>query len=102
MEKLKLDVDQLTVESFEAVSPEMLGRGTVDAHSHMCISPFDACADLACPTGTCGATCATCASCASCNGTCYSCYDTCGDSCNGTCLSCLTNCEPMSCVYVCP
>jgi hypothetical protein len=102
MRKLKLDLDQLTVDSFDTIPSEEPTRGTVEAHSHLCVSPFETCVDLQCPTGTCGATCATCASCDSCNATCYTCYNTCGDSCQGTCVSCLTECEPVSCVYYCP
>src|SRR5687768_9291815 len=102
MHKLKLDLDQLTVESFDTNPDESAQRGTVEAHSHACVSPFETCAALGCPTGTCDASCATCATCVSCYGTCYTCANTCGDSCYGTCVSCLTECEPVSCVYHCP
>ncbi|MDB4947549.1 MAG: hypothetical protein JWM27_198 [Gemmatimonadetes bacterium] len=98
MHKLKLDLDQLSVESFDTNPPEGTQRGTVKGHSHVCVSPFDTCAALSC-NYTCGTCDPSCASCASCFNTCY---DTCGASCFGTCATCQTNCQQESCVYACP
>jgi hypothetical protein len=105
MNKLKLDLDQLTVESFNTDASGIARRGTVQAHSEICV-----------PTRgefTCGDTCDTCNntcydSCAaSCGGGCgsgYSCGGTCGGTCfDPTCNTCFTNCEQESCgVYICP
>jgi len=98
MRELKLDLDQLTVDSFDTVVANNAGRGTVAAHSHACVSPFETCAALSC-NNTCGTCDPSCASCASCYGTCY---NTCGPSCNGSCETCQTNCQQESCVYICP
>ncbi|HEU4882961.1 MAG TPA: hypothetical protein VFT45_11960 [Longimicrobium sp.] len=98
MRKLKLDLDRLIVESFDTVVAKDPGRGTVEAHSHMCVSPFETCAALSC-NYTCGTCDPSCASCVSCYNTCY---NTCGPSCNGSCETCQTNCQQESCVYICP
>lgn len=96
MNKLKLDVDQLAVESF-ALTTGDAQRGTVEAHSHLC-PPTTICIETYQP-----ATCAQ--SCQSCPGD--SCAFTCGYTCNYTCddpscVTCLTYCGQMSCVEVCP
>ena len=98
MRKLKLELDRLTVESFDTVVPNEGRRGTVEANSHACVSPFETCAALSCnyTCGTCDPSCATCVSCYD------TCYNTCGPSCYGTCVTCQTNCEQESCVYVGP
>ena len=85
--KLKLNLDQLTVESFNTTrgGPK---AGTVYGEQCTC---YTNCTCPGCPTcdascnGTCGATCD-----ASCNGTCdYSCYNTdCG---------CLETCQQTNC-----
>jgi hypothetical protein len=98
MRKLKLDLDQLTVDSFDTDADDGAQRGTVEAHSLRCVSPFETCEALSC-NYTCGTCNATCASCASCFNTCG---NTCGGSCYGTCETCQTNCQQESCVYVCP
>ncbi len=84
MRKLKLDLEELAVESF-ATTPESRGEGgTVFGQNHC--TCYTQCTCPGCPTcdascnGTCGGTCATCA--ASCNGTCGA---TCAASCYGTC-----------------
>ena len=99
MKKLKLDLDELSVESF-ATTPER-GRegGTVFGQNHC--TCYTQCTCPGCPTcdascnGTCGGTCAgTCD--ASCNGTCgcpsgdYTCDYTCGPDCDPN--SCLPGC----------
>lgn len=86
MPKLKLHLDQLTVDSFDTLAADAR-RGTVQA--------------FAPPTLL--YTCATCdPSCESCNSCFNTCHNTCGPSCNGTCVTCYTACEQESCVYVCP
>lgn len=105
MYKLKLDLNQLRVESFDTNTPEGVGIGTVKAHSHHCVSPFETCEDLSCryTCATCDPTCATCVSCEACYESNNSCYVTCNASCYyGTCATCLTNCQQESCVYICP
>jgi hypothetical protein len=89
MHKLKLDLDQLTVETFDTVPPDGAQRGTVQGFSHVCHTLLETC-DTCDPS---------CASCISCYGTCY---NTCGPSCYGTCATCQTGCEQESCVYYCP
>jgi len=101
MHKLKLDLDQLTVESFDTDASGMAPRGTVRAHSDFCVRT-----DICVPTQgelTCGDTCDnTCNTCgASCGGGCgsgFSCFGSCAETCN----TCFTNCEQESCVYICP
>lgn len=80
MRKLKLDLDQLVVDSFSTQVRPKRG-GTVRGQACTCYTQCDTCPG--CPTcdascnGTCGATCA---------GTCGgSCAGTCDASCNGTC-----------------
>jgi hypothetical protein len=89
--KLKLHLDELAVESFDTSGVDK-EEGTVMAEQCSCngTCPVTACAT--CPN-TCAYTCddATCPACptcaASCNGTCAgaTCYDTCGASCWDTC-----------------
>jgi hypothetical protein len=82
--KLKLNLEQLTVDSFETTLAER-PKGTV--FGEQCTCPT-ACTCPGCPTcdascnGTCGGTCA-----ASCNGTCEGSCDSCV-SCYGTCDLC--------------
>jgi len=82
MRKLKLDLDQLAVDSFGTEAPERKS-GTIFGEQCTC---YTQCTCPGCPTcdatcnGSCGATCN-----ASCNGTCdYSCGGTCGYDCGGT------------------
>jgi hypothetical protein len=93
MQKLKLDLDQLVVDSFDTL---LAGggepRGTVKAFAPTMLLTCGTC-------NTCGTCDPSCAGCASYNGTCY---NTCGPSCYGTCATCQTNCEQESCVYYCP
>ncbi len=78
MKKLKLDLDQLEVQSFETTKQQDQGRGTVYGHGVL----------------TCGCTqgeetCA--ASCQSCQATCIECaytvFHTCLTACGETCLA---------------
>lgn len=77
MRKLKLSLDALEVESFEATANTSL-RGTVPAHE------WTEYADESC-FGTCESDCTRNASCQGQCGTGASCYGTCYASCNGTC-----------------
>jgi hypothetical protein len=95
MRKLKLDLDQLTVDSFDTLSADGAGRGTIEAFQSQapCIIEWN-------PTyaPTCAATCASCGG--TCEQTCGgSCYATCNEP---TCVTCQTHCEQQSCVYLCP
>jgi hypothetical protein len=93
MSKLKLDPDQLTVESFDPDASGIGRRGTVRAHSDSC---YDTDCQYTC-ANTCANTCNTCG--ASCGGACAS-RSTCLDP---TCNTCFTNCGQVSCgVYICP
>jgi hypothetical protein len=96
MSKLKLELDELAVESFDTLPADDARRGTVEA--------FASVGDSTCRQAICyydtyaptcaGATCATCDN--SCAGTCdYSCNDP-------SCATCLTYCGQMSCVEICP
>ena len=92
--KLKLDLDELTIDSFDTTRPSR-SKGTVFGEQCTC---YTQCTCPGCPTcdascdGTCGGTCGenTCA--ASCNGTCGA--ATCGYSCHQT----HCGCEPQSCL----
>jgi hypothetical protein len=106
MNKLKLDLDQLTVESFNTDASGIARRGTVRAHSDLCAATF-------LPQITCGDTCDTCNNtcyntcAASCGGGCTggnTCFGTCGASCfDPTCNTCFTRCDQESCgVIYCP
>jgi hypothetical protein len=93
MRKLKLDLDQLIVESFDTRARGRRQPGTVFGEQCTC---YTNCSCPGCPTcdascnGTCGATCD-----ASCNGTCdASCNGTCNNSCGGTC-----NCGTLNTCY---
>jgi hypothetical protein len=89
MSKLKLDLNELRIESFETKDAEE-ARGTVQAHAS---------AIMTCPS--------TCASCVTCYATCFaSCpANTCGgNTCGRTCYSCVIcpwsggfTCEPAFC-----
>jgi hypothetical protein len=93
MKKLKLDLEDLSVESF-ATTPESRGEGgTVFGQQCTC---YTQCTCPGCPTCD-----------ASCNGTCGgTCGGTCEASCNGTCdftcdYSCGAGCDPNSCLPGC-
>lgn len=89
MQRLKLDLDHLQVQSFATTGPAADASGTV--HGHMvavtddpetCVGSIG-CYSLGCPSYTCLTGCNdTCY--ASCGGTCDA---TCGGSCDGTCGS---------------
>jgi len=86
--KLRLDVEQLAVESFTVLAGED-GTGTVRAHG--VFPPAEPASD---GYGECNSYQA------SCNGSCASCVNTCWQSCNGTCASCVNTCQ-LSCHSVC-
>jgi hypothetical protein len=91
MNKLKLHLDELSVESFDTTGTEK-AKGTVFGEQCTC---YTQCTCPGCPTcdNTCNYTCddATCPACptcaASCNGTCQYCesYDYCGTQYDATC-----------------
>ena len=86
MRKLRLDLEHLSVESFDTTRAKP-GSGTVYGEQCTC---YTACTCPGCPTCD-----------ASCNGTCG---DTCAASCGGTCAgaTCAERCatgEPDTCVY---
>jgi len=80
MQKLKLDLDELQVESFHTTSAGHRHEGTVFGQNHC--TCYTQCTCPGCPT--CDASCN-----GTCNGTCdASCNGTCNASCNGTCDYC--------------
>lgn len=107
MNKLKLNLEDLAVETFATTPEAQQGSGTVFGQNHctchtQCTCPGCPTCDASC-NGTCGATCDV-----SCNGTCYAtcaggntCADTCYYSCNGYCnsydLSCYGTCFEFTC-----
>jgi hypothetical protein len=101
MNKLKLKLDDLQVDTFQTTSAQKQ-KGTVFGEQCTC---WTQCGQNTCPgCPTCDASCnGTCASCAaSCNGTCgascdYSCGATCGASCE-SCFSAVRD-ERDVCIY---
>ena len=91
MRKLRLDVEQLTVETFEVTRAAERERGTVRGHL---TNNVITCDNTDCNQNTCLDTCATCPN------TCwYSCGDTCPGTCPNTCAqSCNGTCYDPSCV----
>jgi hypothetical protein len=84
--KLKLNLDELTVDSFSTATVRK-AQGTV--HGNQCTC-YTACTCPGCPTCD-----------ASCNGTCAaSCNGTCDASCNGTC-NCTYDCGGTAYDYTC-
>ena len=88
--KLKLDLDQLSVDSFDT-APAEKPKGTVFGEQCTC---YTQCTCPGCPTcyascnGTCGATCV-----ASCHGTCA------GETCGATCFyTDCGGCNPETCL----
>lgn len=86
--KLRLDLDQLAVESF-SVAGSAEGLGTV--HAHGPVPPKEPASD---GYGECYSYAA------SCNGTCASCVNSCWNTCNASCQSCVYTCQ-LSCHSVC-
>jgi hypothetical protein len=89
MNKLKLNLEELAVESFATTPDSRVEGGTVFGQQCTC---YTQCTCPGCPTcdascnGTCGGTCE-----ASCNGTC-----------GGTCdASCIDTCAGFTCGYTC-
>ncbi|HEX8695613.1 MAG TPA: pinensin family lanthipeptide [Longimicrobium sp.] len=77
--KMKLNLEELQVESFETVAGEP-ERGTVRGYI----------------TGTLGCNCTE-DTCASCEGTCDTCFNTCPDTCANTCPATCRNTCPATC-----
>jgi hypothetical protein len=112
MKKLKLELDELQVESFQT-ERGMVQRGTVKGNApptSFCTEYIDCTWDFGCETqlASCEGTCNTCAG-GSCEGTCGgSCYGTCDASCNTCGYSCYeSDCactiQWSACgVYACP
>jgi hypothetical protein len=93
MKKLKLDLEDLSVESFATTPEPRAEGGTVFGQQCTC---YTQCTCPGCPTcdASCNGTCD-----ASCNGTCGgTCGATCDASCNGTCDG---GCDPYSCLPGC-
>jgi hypothetical protein len=88
--KLRLDLEQLAVESFSVAAEG--GEGTV--HAHGPVPPDEPASDY---DGVCGTNYASCGPCAS-NVT-Y-CYASCGNTCVASCASCVFTCQ-VSCHSVC-
>ena len=86
--KLRLDVEQLSVESFTLAGEE--GAGTVRAHGEVPLQ--EPASDY---NGECGT------NYASCNGTCVSCPNTCYATCGTTCAASCNNTCQLSCHSVC-
>lgn len=82
MNKLKLELDELAVESFDTLAASSVRRGTVKAFGTWDGCPIEETAYLTCP--------ATCANCDS--------YYTCTAP---SCVTCLTYCQQLSCVEHC-
>lgn len=111
MRKLTLDVEALSVQSFETTPADAIARGTVlgrgaiggvdvaypypqQTYPNGCPSPLCVDTPMASCDGSCGNSCY-----ASCNGTCQSCAS-CVASCNGSCVqtcgdSCAPTCGPL-------
>jgi hypothetical protein len=80
MDKLRLHLDELSVESFDTIATAK-EKGTVFGEQCTCQTRCTCYSDITCPmAGTCAATCD-----ASCNGTCE-------PSCNGTCVGSCDGC----------
>ena len=96
MKKMKLDLDALTVESFE--TDVTRGRGTVvGAVQAEAVKTYPNCSQIdACPSAW---------NCTP-NGTCYdaicaqadTCVSTCANTCAASCGSCLSNCFASGCM----
>jgi hypothetical protein len=77
MDKVRLTLDELQVQSFATTAVDADGRGTVRAHD----APTD---PVECPTA---------------DPLWDTCWNTCGESCGGSCASC--NCESDACSDTC-
>lgn len=105
MQKLKLNLEALSVESFDTTGAEAEQRGTVKGHippwteGRECES-IDVCTNWDCGTaysdcGGCGTAASDCGTCAT---NCGSCYDaTCGATYCGTCATDCGTCDPYCC-----
>jgi hypothetical protein len=111
MNKLKLQLDDLRVDSFDTTAVEGQ-KGTVLGEQCTCWTRCGQNTCPGCPTcdASCNSGCQTCVSCEgtcdSCNGTCVtceaSCYGSCGDTCWFTCaVSCQGSCGPDTCYLSC-
>jgi hypothetical protein len=98
MKKLKLDLEELSVESFSTTPEPRREGGTVFGQQCTC---YTQCTCPGCPTcdascnGTCGGTCE-----ASCNGTCGgTCDASCIDTCAGFTCDAICNSDYGSCLW---
>ena len=93
MNKLKLSLEELSIESFDTTAPERKPEGTVFGEQNPCTCPT-ACTCPGCPTcyNTCAYTCD--------DNTCPAC-PTCANSCDGTCAgtTCITRCVDTCICY---
>ncbi len=112
MNKIKLDLDSLQIESFETTPDESGAKGTVhglvgSGEPEFC-TDFTICIQI-CPQPTIGTACpsfgSTCGN--TCGGTCGStCGSTCGNTCGGTCavtcsFTCGITCGTAGCEPTC-
>jgi hypothetical protein len=107
MDKLRLHLDDLAVDSFDTTC-QAKEKGTVFGEQCTC---YTVCTCPGCPTcaATCAQTCddATCPQCptcaASCNGTCAgaTCEGTCGGTCDASCYGSCWNCPNTSLAIPC-
>jgi hypothetical protein len=98
MKKLKLDLDALSVDTFDPTPPEG-EQGTVlgEQIAVTLVSCNAPCISL---VGTCYASCL--ATCITCNLSCYrTCGVTCQFTCQYTCFTCRPTCGPNTCI-TCP
>ncbi len=108
MKKLNLNLDELTVESFETGPDKQKTRGTVKgnyvSHCNPPVCDTDQTYDLSCRCDTDVSDCGTCnTDCGTCNTDCGSCYTDCGTCPTevNTCNICPTD-DPRECPSVIP
>lgn len=105
MKKMKLDLDDLKVESFETTAESQDGEGTVYGYITQDLTQCGDCTNFLCePTNnrTCGSTCGpTCGN--TCGNTCPStCNNTCGSTCTcGNGVTCLGECNTDFACFIC-
>ena len=93
MKKLRLELDELRVDTFATTSKADRDKGTVRGHNSwngQCETlPYEDSIDLCPPPYTAAATCVN------------SCYGTCGNTCAASCQgSCYNTCPGVTCPYI--
>lgn len=95
MKKLKLDLDELAVETFDPAASEP-GEGTVLGEQ------VGNTLMLSCGRGPCVTLAATCITCMTCGVTCLTCFVSCGPvTCQATCGPTCVTCIQYTCGYTC-